>query len=110
MGTLFLVCKKCEILEDAATSLIGKVFAHGCSPVRLWVYWISEFKLVIPPTYSPTHSLCLAGSKVAQQDSGAERERVHVLCRSGKHLPSPHHVGTLCLCLTGGLEDSSQIV
>ena len=46
---------------------------------------------------------------MAQQDSGAECERVHVLCRSGKHLPSPHHVGTLRFCLTGGLEDSSQI-
>ena len=57
MGTLFLVCKKCEILEDASTSLLGKVFAHGYSPVRLWVYWISE---VIPPTHPPTHFASLA--------------------------------------------------
>ena len=60
MGTLFLTCKKCEILEDAATSLLGKVLAHGYSPVRLWVYWISEFKLVIPPTHPPTHFASLA--------------------------------------------------
>jgi len=48
----------------------------------------------------PQHSLRLAGSKMAQEDSGTKCKRVHVLCGSGKHLPSLHHGSTLCLCLT----------
>ena len=49
------------------------------------------------------HSLCLAGSEVAQLDSGAKGQTVHVLCCRGVHFPCLGHSSTLGLRFTGCL-------